>query len=56
MSGSDGATEKKQTDVRKASEQIDLVCGVSVCPLLFQPIGELLVWLVVCRDVEDGGR
>lgn len=34
----------------------NLIYGVSVRPLLFQPISELLVWLVVSWDVEDGGR
>lgn len=35
---------------------LDLIYGVGVCPLLFQPIGELLVWLVVRRDAKDGRR
>lgn len=36
--------------------EADLIDGVSVCALLFQPVGELLVGLVVCRDVEYGRR
>lgn len=40
----------------KSQQMLNLVYGVSICPLLFQPISELLVWLVVCWDVEDGGR
>lgn len=35
---------------------LHLVGGVCVRPLLFKPFSELLVWLVVCRDVEDGGK
>ncbi len=40
---------------KAAVEQIfNLIYSVSICPLLFKPISELLVWLVVCWDVEDG--
>ena len=35
---------------------LNLVYGVSIRPLLLQPISELLVWLVVGWYVEDGGR
>lgn len=35
---------------------LNLVYGVGVCALLFQPVDELLVWLMVCWDVVDGWR
>lgn len=42
--------------VLTSAEQIlDLIHSVWIGALLLQPVYELLVWFVVCWDVDDGG-